>query len=127
MSLRRLNLIWMVALLLGAASALADNGSPHEVKPKALKAKLPRAAPPAGGIGDIKFSDPSARLVGETKTKPALPSDSSGGTAQPSGGVSLDLKWHATNEPVDPFDAVRHTSGPDGAGDAVLGGVKLGF
>ena len=37
------------------------------------------------------------------------------------------LKWRATNDRVDPYDAVRHSSGPNGPGDAVEGGVKLGF
>jgi hypothetical protein len=41
--------------------------------------------------------------------------------------MSIGLKWHATNEPVDPYDSVRHTSGPDGPGDTLEGGIKLGF
>jgi hypothetical protein len=128
MSLRRFSLISLIAISLGATSALADNvAAPHEVKPKASKAKGARPAPPTSDLGNIKFSDPSAPVVGEAKTKPAVPSDAKGVAAQPNGGVSLELKWHATNDRPDPFDGVTHTSGPNGPGDAVLGGVKLGF
>jgi hypothetical protein len=41
--------------------------------------------------------------------------------------MSLGLQWRANNDKVDPYDAVRHSSGPAGPGDAIEGGVKLGF
>jgi hypothetical protein len=87
MSLRRFSLISLIAISLGATSALADNvAAPHEVKPKASKAKGARPAPPTSDLGNIKFSDPSAPVVGEAKTKPAVPSDAKGVAAQPNVG-----------------------------------------
>jgi hypothetical protein len=81
---------------------------------------------PARSGDQIQFSQPNAsrspprRARRRSQAQAAAPSE-------PDGGVSLDLKWRATNEKTDPFDAVRHSSGPNGPGDAVQGGVKIGF
>ena len=47
-------------------------------------------------------------------------------SVDPKGGVSFTYKWHATNEPVDPYWHVRDP-GPDTPGSTFLGGLKLGF
>jgi hypothetical protein len=41
--------------------------------------------------------------------------------------VSFTYKWHATNEPVDPYWHVRNAPGADAPGSSFLGGLKLGF
>ena len=37
------------------------------------------------------------------------------------------LKWHASNEPNWLYEHVVPRAGPDGPGDAIQAGVKLGF
>jgi hypothetical protein len=80
------------------------------------------------GMDQIQFSQPNASPLASTKGANAATQPSSrAAPSEPDGGVSLDLKWRATNDKADPFDAVRHSSGPNGEGDAVQGGVKIGF
>ena len=94
-------------------------------------AKKPQSVPlmqTGNGAGEVKFSDPTAPLTSERPAKQQrLPTEAPRQWIEPQGGVSFDMKWHATNSAPDPFDAVRHTSGPNGPGDAVEGGFKLGF
>jgi hypothetical protein len=102
---------------------------PQPAKRQERVQKVRRPVPPSatGDFGDIKFS---AHPPPATAARPARENDAapaSGKSVEPQGGLSLDLKWHATNDRADPFDAVRHTSGPDGGGDGVEGGLKLGF
>ena len=105
----------------GAAAATKQHHS-------AKKPKSPATDATDAGMDQIQFSQPNASPLATTKKANATAQPSSrAAPSEPNGGVSLDLKWRATNEKTDPFDAVRHSSGPDGAGDAVQGGVKIGF
>jgi hypothetical protein len=107
----------------GAAPAAA--AKPHRT------AKKPSAAAPDAASADldqIQFSQPNASpLAGQKPAKTTPEKRTDGVSSEPAGGVSLDFKWRATNDRTDPFDAVRHTSGPNGPGDAVQGGIKVGF
>jgi hypothetical protein len=86
------------------------------------------AADQGGGLRDVKFSDPNAPPVGAAPaSNGGFASTANGSRNEPVGGVSLGLKWHATNQPIDLYDAIRHTSGPDGPGDTFEGGIKFGF
>jgi len=79
-------------------------------------------------LDKIEFTQPNAPPLGAQRTASPAPATSPGRPPnEPQGGVSLNLKWRATNDKVDPYDAVRHDSGPNGPGDAVEGGIKLGF
>jgi hypothetical protein len=108
-------------------TALADDrAAPHQLTAKSLQKSVVGSASSAHdkkAIGRKKGSNRGTPIVDGvepsklTKTAPG----------EPKGSLSLDLKWHATNDRPDPFDAVTHTSGPNGSGDAFLGGVKLGF
>jgi hypothetical protein len=94
----------------------------------ATKGKPLPSASTAGSVGEIDFSQPYAPASSPQKSSnPAPAAQTRNAPVEPQGGVSLDLKWHATNDKADPYDAVRHTSGPDGPGDGVAAGVKLGF
>lgn len=42
-------------------------------------------------------------------------------------GPSFGFRWRATNDKIDPYDAVNHEAGPNGQGAAVEGGLKFGF
>ena len=134
MSHRRSSLVALGLVAVSASAALADDVSApihRETSARAVKAKIAKPAKSAaqtGDMGDIKFSDPTAPLSGATGSKQAhLPSDARAVPAEPNGGLSLGLKWRATNDHADPFEAVRQTAGPNGPGDAVEGGIKLGF
>ena len=41
--------------------------------------------------------------------------------------MSFIYKWRAANGWIDPYDAVRHSAPPEGYGDSLMGGFKLGF
>ena len=108
--LRRFVFLTAALLLLGCAGS-AEPDAP---------AKL-------DGMETIDFSTPNQSPVAPKSPKPSSPSEARSAPVEPQGGVSLDMKWHATNDKADPFDSVRHTSSPNGPGDAVEGGFKLGF
>ena len=122
-----------------ATSALADDlggtntqgaAPPPHAKPHKSVKKPSSAAPDAANadLDQIQFAQPNASpLANQKSTKTTPEKRTASAPSEPAGGVSLDFKWHATNDRNDPFDAVRHTSGPNGAGDGVQGGVKLGF
>lgn len=124
-----------LASAIAFSSAIADEIAPpkpsrtpaHAAKPPHAKSAKP-AADQAGGLLGVKFSDPNAPPVGAAPAPDGGFAPAANGTpAEPASGVSLGVKWHATNEPIDPYDAIRHTSGPDGPGDTFEGGIKLGF
>jgi hypothetical protein len=150
MSFRRYNFFCLLFVTIGACPAVAADDTHPAVKPPALAdttkpslkasknvdktktktTKTTKPLVPADAMRDVTFSDPGAPLVGSAKSpKPvALPSTAKGAPIDPDGGLSLALKWHATSDSNDPYDGTaRHTSGPDGPGNAVLGGIKLGF
>jgi hypothetical protein len=124
-----------VAVILTATPAYCDPLDPAHsaaaspVKSHATTKKPKSAASPdvtSQSLDQIQFSQPNTSPIGPQKAV-APPARSNVATKDPKGDVSLDLKWRATNDRNDPFDAVRHTSGPNGPGDAVEGGVKFGF
>jgi hypothetical protein len=133
-------LLPFLAIALGATSAYCDDldalDSSRATDASAMKSHTPaKKSKHAVGdrtpasMGQIQFSQPNAPPLGAQRTSisPGPPTSSGVAPNEPKGGVSLDLKWRATNDRVDPYDAVRHSSGPNGPGDAVEGGVKLGF
>ena len=135
MSLRPMLAIAIAATVFAATAAIADDLSgadkgaaapkPHR---SAKKPKSPATDATDAGMDQIQFSQPNASPLASTKkANAAAPPSSRAAPSEPDGGVSLDLKWRATNDKVDPFDAVRHSSGANGQGDAVQGGVKIGF
>ena len=137
MPLRLMLMTAIAATVFAATAAVADdlsgaNQGAAAAAPKphhsAKKPKTPAPDATDLGMDQIQFSQPNASpLAPAKKTNATAQPSSRAAPSEPNGGVSLDLKWHATNDKNDPFDAVRHTSGPDGPGDAVQGGVKLGF
>jgi hypothetical protein len=108
---------------LDASHSAAVAVKPH---PRAKKPKPAATDPTSQSMDQIHFSQPNASPIAPQKS--AAPSPRPGVAAKdPQGGLSVDLKWRANNDKVDPYDAVRHSSGPGGPGDAVQGGIKLGF
>jgi hypothetical protein len=136
MRLRSLLVIAIAAAVFAAPAVVADDlnianrgaaavTTPHH---SAKKPKSPATGATDEGTDQIQFSQPDASPLAPTKKiNAAAQPGSRAAPSEPNGGVSLDFKWRASNEKVDPFDAVRHTSGPNGPGDAVQGGVKIGF
>ena len=131
-SLLRQSLAWAACIAAVCAQARADDVAATQPKPahsskaKARPADQPR--PQADGLREIRFSNPYAPPEGTTRTKAAdIPPAARPAPAQPKGDVSFTYKWRATNEPVDVYNAVRHSAGPDGPGDTFMGGLKLGF
>jgi hypothetical protein len=121
-----------IATLIAAPAFGDDLDASHSatvaVKPHPIAKKLKPAAtdPTSQSLDQIRFSQPNASPIAPQKN--ASPSPRPGVAAkEPQGGLSLDMKWRASNDKVDPYDAVRHSSGPGGSGDAVQGGIKLGF
>jgi hypothetical protein len=134
MNLLRHGLVWIICGAVACTPALADDLTPQQPQPPPAsgpKAKAQKPAKPAPsqteGLGAVKFSNPYAPPEGAGKAtggdfsaaRTAAPVDSKG-------GVSFTYKWHATNEPVDPYWHVRDP-GPDAPGSTFLGGLKLGF
>jgi hypothetical protein len=105
-------------------SAAAPIAPPPAAKMKVVK-------PPATqgqSLSDIQFSNPYAPPVGAGKaTGPDFPAPRSAAPVDPKGGVSFTYKWHATNEPLDPYWHLRNSPGADAPGSKFLGGLKLGF
>lgn len=135
MPLRLTLVMAIIAAAFAGTTAVADDlgdtnkgaavAKPHHSSKKPIS---PATASTDASMDQIQFSQPNASRLEPTKKTKATPQPSSSVVPkEPGGGVSLDLKWRATNEKVDPFDAVRHSSGPNGEGDAVQGGVKIGF
>jgi len=133
----RSTLVAIAVIAVAATDAVADDlndaagqSARHATKPHHSVKKPKSPAPDAadGGFDQIQFSQPNASPLAPTKNARATSQSRQGpAPSDPGGGVSLDFKWRASNDKVDPFDAVRHTSGPNGQGDAVQGGVKIGF
>ena len=120
------------AVTAAVANDLGDvsgQAAPRAAKPHASVKKPKSVAPDPGdgGLDQIPFSQPNASPLAPAKSAKAAAPRPGAAPSEPDGGVSLDFKWRATHDQTDPFDAVRHSSGPNGPGDAVQGGVKLGF
>jgi hypothetical protein len=137
MKLLRQGLVWIVCGAAASTQALADELAAPQLPPstsaaKAMAKPLKPARPgssQAGGL-DEKFSNPYAPPEGAGKATGArnFPATGSAGAVDPKGGMSFTYKWHATNEPFDPYWQLRHNEyGPDGPGNTFLGGLKLGF
>jgi hypothetical protein len=120
----------VVASIEAAADDLPATQPNSAPPPPAAKSKI--AKPPATGgqgLGDIQFSNPYAPPVGAGQATGAnFPAAQRATPVDPKSGMSLTYKWHANNEPVDPYWHVRSNEyGPDGPGSTFLGGLKLGF
>jgi hypothetical protein len=132
MSLFRLGLVSIACGAAAFAQAHADDLTdqlpqpPRTSKAKALKPAKP-APSQADDLGGVKFSNPYAPPEGAGKaTGGDFSAARRAAPVDPKGGVSFTYKWHATNEPVDPYWHVRDP-GPDAPGSSFLGGLKLGF
>ena len=121
----------MAVCFVPSTQASADDLSatqPNPARAHPAKTIAKPAAPKDDGLSAVKFSDPYASPVGTAKTKTGdFPAVVGPSPTQPKGDVSFTYKWHATNEPIDPYNSVRHTAGPDGPGDTFMGGLKFGF
>jgi hypothetical protein len=125
-------LVAPIFILAVAAVARADDlAGPLNAQPAAQSAvsapkkqhKAKRPAPPTKSSASAQQAQlPSADP--QTDIAPTPAARSANGT---SGEPSLGLNWHATNDKVDPYDAVNHESGPYGQGFGFQGGVKFGF
>ena len=132
MSLLRRSLAWAACAAAVCAQARADDVAAPQPKPahasKARAKPANQAQPQADGLGEIQFSNPYAPPEGAAGKKAAdFPVGARPAPTQPKGDVSFSYKWHATNEPVDVYNVVRHSAGPEGPGDTFMGGLKLGF
>jgi hypothetical protein len=130
MSLLRQSVVWAACTAAVCAQARADDVAPQPKPAHASKAKPKPAAQPRpqpDGLSEIQFSNPYALPEGTAGTKAADFPAARLAPTEPKGDVSFSYKWHATNEPVDLYNAVRHSAGPDGPGDTFMGGLKLGF
>jgi hypothetical protein len=115
----------------GASLAFAaDTVPPPPAKASARVAKSkPKPKPVSSASNrDKKLFDPNTPLTGAAKSsQPVLPSSAVSSPATSDSDISFGLKWHATNDPIDRFDDVRHTAGPNGQGAGAEAGIKLGF
>ena len=100
------------------------SGHADKAKTEKADANKPRAS--EGNMQDTMFSDPGVPVM----SAPSLPKPEAAAAPKAApvgaGAPSLSMKWHATSD-NDPYDIVRHTSGSDGPGESVLGGIKFGF
>ena len=134
MNLLRQGLVLIVCGAAACTQALGDDLAGQQPQPPSVsgpKAKAQKPAKPApsraDGLGAVKFSNPYAPPEGAGKaTGGDFSAARRAAPVDPKGGVSFTYKWHATNEPVDPYWHVRDP-GPDAPGSAFLGGLKLGF
>ncbi|HKN30614.1 MAG TPA: hypothetical protein VJY34_23150 [Roseiarcus sp.] len=131
MRLGRIGFVW-IAFVAASTQASADDLSATQPKPArshAAKTKIVGPAAPKGdGLSGIPFSDPYAPPVGAGKaTGGGFPAAAKAAPKDPQGDLSFTYKWHASNDPVDPYNVVTHKAGPDGPGDTFMGGLKLGF
>ena len=127
----RFSFAW-IAFIVASAHAPADDLSATSPKPaRSQAAKAKTVKPPAtkgDSLSDVPFSNPYAPPVGAGKaTGGDFPAAQRAAPVDPKGDVSFTYKWHATGDPVDPYNAVTHKAGPDGPGDTFMGGLKLGF
>jgi hypothetical protein len=123
--------IFIVAV--ASAARAEDVGGPLNIAPSAQShaaakhsQRKAKSAAPAKQSNSARASDvPSAPVAGQAPpaSAPVLHDATSGSD----NGPSLDFRWHATNDRIDPYDAVNHAAGPEGQGAGFLGGVKFGF
>ncbi len=122
----------LAAVALVASSAFADDGAPHKTNkapahPRHAKS-VAKSASSSGPLEDVKFSNPYAPPVGAAQApKSDLAPAGKAPPKQPEGGVSVGVKWHASNDPNNPYEHVLPRSGADEPGDSLQLGVKLGF
>jgi hypothetical protein len=132
--MKRVFLSWIGAMCVVAPmQATADDlpaTQPNAAPPPAAKSKIVKPPATEGqSLGDIQFSNPYAPPVGTGKATGAnFPAAKTAPAVDPKGGMSFTYKWHATNEPFDPYWQLRNNEyGPNGPGNTFLGGLKLGF
>jgi hypothetical protein len=130
----RFVLFSVVSIAFGTGSTVADEAATpapsasHQLRNHAhVKRTKSDAEPMRDGMEGIDFSRPNESPLASKSQKSLHTPVARSAPLEPQGGVSFDLKWRATNDKADPYDAVRHDSGPNGPGDAVQGGLKLGF
>jgi hypothetical protein len=120
MSLLRQSLVWIVCSAAACAQARANDLSAAQPQPsrtapaKANSAKLHKVTPSrTDELDGVKFSHPYAPPVGAGKAAGGdFPAVQRAAPIAPKGDVSFTYKWHATNDPVDPYNAVTHKEGP---------------
>lgn len=127
-----LGLAALAAVALVASPAFADDGAPHKTNKAAAHPRhaksVAKPASASGALEDVKFSNPYAPPVGTAQApKSDLAPAGKAPPKQPEGGVSVGVKWHASNDPNNPYEHVLPRSGPDEPGDSLQLGVKLGF
>jgi hypothetical protein len=124
-----LGVFCVVAPMLASADDL-PTAPPKTASSRAVKTKI--VEPPATKrqtLGSIPFSDPYAPPIGTGKAAGGgLPAAKATAPVYPKGGLSFTYKWHATNDPTDPYWNIRNNEyRSDGPGSTFLGGLKLGF
>ena len=133
MTFHRRCFVGLIFLSIGVSPAFADNAAPpasveaaaHVVKAKPKTKPKPAASVDSMSMQDIKFSDPSAPVAGTAKPpKQTVAPTAKYSPAEPQGGASLDLKWHAESHVNNPY---WEPWVPNGEGQSVEAGVKVGF
>ena len=77
--------------------------------------------------GRRNFSNPYAPPVGTAQAPKSDLAQAGKPPKQPEGGVSVGVKWHASNDPNNPYEHVLPRSGEDGPGDSLQLGVEPDF
>jgi hypothetical protein len=126
MSLNGLSALSVIVLVGAASPAMAeDSATTTPAKPRAVHAKLNPKSPAPNDMGAIEFSDPRAPLGGHAQPgKRVAPSQASTAPKEPLGGAELGLKWRAESRVNNPY---WEPWVPNGEGESVQAGVKLGF
>jgi len=125
--------ISILIVAVASAASAEDVGGPLNIAPSAAPQAAPahqqrksKRAAPAAKSGSAHVPEVKSPPIGTQIPPPPAPvlHDATNGSDN---GPALDFKWHATNDKVDPYDAVNHEAGPEGQGAGIEGGVKFGF
>lgn len=133
MNLRRLSILYPIFVVIGASSAVADDVTvpfPPKAPPHVTKAKHKSATSPAAAAKPSKLAitpGPKGAPAAFSDPRPPPAPETKGALANPKDNLSFGLKWHATSDPYNPYEAVQHTASPYGPGAAVEAGVKIPF
>jgi hypothetical protein len=100
--------------------------SGHADKDKTEKADAIKPRASQGNMQDTMFSDPGVPVMSAPSAPNSEAAAAPKAAAAGAGAPSLSMKWHATSD-NDPYYLGRNTSGSEGQGESVLGGIKFGF